>query len=138
MRKTFTDSQDSVTQEFGERLAQERREKAARERRDISQKDVAEAVGSTAPSVSRWENGGSPPGDAMLRKLAAYFGVTPGWLRYGQLPREYPVVADAPPVHPSIHRGTLAEAEAKEREIQERLGGKGKKAGGSGRSSRRA
>ncbi len=75
---------------FGERLAQERREKGVRERRDVLQKQVARAVGTTATSVSRWEKGIVMPGDAMVRKLAAYFGVTPAWLRYGQEPREAP------------------------------------------------
>lgn len=100
-------------QSFGERLAQERREKAARERRDISQKDVAEAVGSSAPSVSRWENGGQPPGDAILERLARYFGVTMGWLRYGQEPRTYEPAA-VPPVLPSIAAGPISSRRAKE------------------------
>lgn len=90
MGKTFTKQQLAVTQSFGDRLAQERREKAARDRCDISQKDVAEAVGSSAPSVSRWEKGGPPPSDATLERLARYFGVTMGWLRYGQEPRRAP------------------------------------------------
>jgi transcriptional regulator with XRE-family HTH domain len=87
MQETFTLSQMSVTQGFGERLAQERREKAARDRRDISQKDVALAIGSSEPSVSRWESGLGVPHDPTLQKLADYFGVTLGWLRYGQEPR---------------------------------------------------
>jgi transcriptional regulator with XRE-family HTH domain len=77
----------TVMQGFGERLAQERREKAARERRDIGQKDVAEAIGSSGPSVSRWESGVGMPSEAMIVKLATYFGVKPAWLRYGQEPR---------------------------------------------------
>ena len=77
-------------QGFGDRLAQERREKAARERRDVMQRDVATAVGTTPATVSRWEQGLAKPGDHMMEKLAAYFGVTPGWLRYGQEPREAP------------------------------------------------
>lgn len=87
MEKKFTRTQRSVTHGFGDRIAQERRAKAYREQRDIGQKDVAEAVGATRPSVSRWEAGGSPPNDEMIARLAAYFGVTPGWLRYGQEPR---------------------------------------------------
>lgn len=91
----------SVTQGFGERLAQERREKAARERRDIGQKDVAEAVGSSGPSVSRWEAGLGVPSDRMIGELARYFGVTPAWLRYGQEPRHAPAPELAAP-KPSI------------------------------------
>ncbi len=73
----------SVTKGFGDRLAQQRREKAARDQRDIGQKEVAEAVGASEPSVSRWEAGIGVPRDATIQRLADYFGVTPGWLRYG-------------------------------------------------------
>jgi transcriptional regulator with XRE-family HTH domain len=74
-----------VTQleEFGWRVSQERRLKAARDRRDIGQKEIAKAVGTTSASVSRWEAGLNMPNDKQLEKLAAYFGVTAAWLRYG-------------------------------------------------------
>jgi len=77
----------------GERIAQERRLKAVREKRDIDQLVVAEAVGVTGPTISRWESGDVIPRDGVLVELARYFGVTPAWLRYGQEPRE------APPEH---------------------------------------
>lgn len=73
---------------FGRRLAQERRAKAARDERDIDQKDVAEAIGTSSVNVSRWESGQVVPGDDNIQKLAEYFGVTPGWLRYGVGDRE--------------------------------------------------
>lgn len=75
---------------FGKRVAQERREKAARDCRDIGQNEVAKAIGAAGPTVSRWEGGLTMPGDRTIEKLAAYFGVTPAWLRYGQEPREAP------------------------------------------------
>lgn len=77
----------SATKGFGDRLAQARREKAAAEHRDISQKDVAAAIQSSGPSVSRWESGVGVPSDRMLERLARFFAVTPGWLRYGQEPK---------------------------------------------------
>lgn len=110
----------SVIKGFGERLAQERREKAARERRDIGQKDVAAAIGSSGPSVSRWESGLGVPSDRMLEKLSRYFGVTMGYLRYGQGPREYPVVSDAPQIDPNVRPLTEQDAVA----IEERIHGK--------------
>lgn len=70
---------------LGERLAQLRREKAWREHRDIKQTEIAKAIGIGAKKqsyVSKWENG-TMPEDDVLEKLAAFYGVTPGWLRYG-------------------------------------------------------
>lgn len=81
----------SELEEFAARIAQERREKASRDRRDISQKDVADAVGTTNATVSRWESALNFPDNDALVKLAKYFGVTRAWLRFGQLPREAPL-----------------------------------------------
>jgi transcriptional regulator with XRE-family HTH domain len=70
---------------LGERLAQLRREKAAAERRDIDQAEIAKAIGIGAKRqnyVSRWENDVIPKDDIIV-KLAAYYGVDPGWLRMG-------------------------------------------------------
>lgn len=74
----------SAAQGFGDRLAQERREKAARERRDIAQRDVARAVGVSAASLSRYEAGDTLPDDEVIERLAAYYGVSRSWLRYGE------------------------------------------------------
>jgi transcriptional regulator with XRE-family HTH domain len=82
------ETQLAGTEGFGQRLAQERRLKAVREERDIDQKDVAAAVGTSPTNVSRWERGLVVPGDDNIQKLAKYFGVTPGWLRYGVGGRE--------------------------------------------------
>lgn len=75
------------TKTLGQRLAQLRREKAAREERDIDQTEIAKAIGIGAKRqayISRWENGYVVPKDDVLKKLADYYGVTPGWLRYGE------------------------------------------------------
>lgn len=71
---------------LGDRLAQLRRERAAKLRRDIDQTDIAKAIGIGAKKqsyVSKWESG-TIPKDDVLKKLAAYYGVTVGWLRYGE------------------------------------------------------
>lgn len=71
-------------QAFGKRLAQLRREKAYLEERDIWPIDVARGVGAGQSSVSRWENGEVFPTDDAMGKLAAFYGVTRAWLRYGE------------------------------------------------------
>lgn len=74
---------------FGERLRRARRLKAAREDRDIEQQQIAEDLGVDPATVARWLKGGSmPQTDRQLAEVAAYFGVTPAWLRYGQEPRD--------------------------------------------------
>lgn len=50
-------------------------------------RDVATAMGVSESTVGRWENGEAIPRDAVLTKLAEYFGVTRQWLRYGAEPR---------------------------------------------------
>lgn len=69
---------------FGRRLRQLRRRKAADEERDVEQSEVAEAVGATQASVARWESGRIPKEDDVLRALAAFYGVSFFWLRYGE------------------------------------------------------
>lgn len=87
---------------FGERIAQERREKAARDRRDIGQKEVATAIGASASAVSRWENGeGLPDDEDKFLRLAEFFGVRPGWLRYGEGERAAP----SPPAEIHVEAG---------------------------------
>ena len=82
-----------VNSAFGERLRRERRLKQARDDRDIPNQDIAETLGRSPSAVGRWLDGASMPRDEnMLVALAAYFGVTPAWLRYGQEPREAPAI----------------------------------------------
>ncbi len=47
-----------------------------RRERDITQEDLADALGTTPQSVSRWENGYVYPDMEMIPKIALYFGVT--------------------------------------------------------------
>lgn len=71
-------------QTLGSRLAQERREKAAREAVDIGQADIAKRVGVSVATYSRYEADITKPDDEILGKIADYFGVTRGWLRFGE------------------------------------------------------
>lgn len=56
---------------------------AVRERRDVTQGEIAAAIGITTANYSRWESGHRAPREDALAKLAAYLGVTPAFLRYG-------------------------------------------------------
>lgn len=70
-------------QSLGERIAQARRELGVRERRDVSQLDVAKAIGVSGAAVSQWESDERAPREEAFAKLADYLGVTPAYLRYG-------------------------------------------------------
>lgn len=102
---------------LGNRIAQSRREKAVRERRDITQLDVAKAVGVSGAAVSDWEADKKAPREAALAKLAAYLGVTPQYLRYG-------VTEVAPPtVRATVKTYTPEEIAAFKRIVAESEGG---------------
>lgn len=71
-------------EQLGERLAQLRREKAVETRKDLNAYDIAKAVGVSQPTYSRYEANITTPDDAILGRIAEYFGVTRSWLRYGE------------------------------------------------------
>jgi transcriptional regulator with XRE-family HTH domain len=71
-------------QTLGMRIAQERRMKSVREWRDLGHTEIAEAVGISQPTYSRYEADASKPDDDTLGRLADYFGVTRSWLRFGE------------------------------------------------------
>lgn len=91
---------------MGERIAQERREMSARLRRDVTRAEVAQAIGVDGGTVTKWENGEVAPRDDALIRLASFFGVTRGWLRWGELPREAPQPERLPPTQ--ANHATLA------------------------------
>ena len=70
-------------QTVAEGIAQARREMSVRERRDVSGEEIAAAVGVTPAAYSRWEKGDRTPSEDYVVALAAFFGVTPAYLRYG-------------------------------------------------------
>ena len=92
----------TTRQTLGQRLAQARREKAVRDHRDITQADVADAVGYSRTAVSEWEADAKVPREGALSKLAAYLGVTPAFLRYGIDPETRGATAP-------LARGTLSD-----------------------------
>lgn len=79
---------------FGNRLAQLRREKAIRDRRDVSQAEIAKALGIPPTTYSRLESGvfKRSPEMETLRKIADYFGVSLGWLWFGEGTHNAPTV----------------------------------------------
>lgn len=82
---------------LGERLRQARRELAARRMTDVTQADVAAAVGVTAVTISRYESDLKEPTLQMIANLACVLGVTPGRLAFGD-------DADRVPEAPKVHR----------------------------------
>lgn len=72
-----------MKQSIGERLAQLRRKKAFEEARDVTQAMVAADLGVSVESYSRYENGKRPVPEKIIERIAAYFGTTEPFLRYG-------------------------------------------------------
>lgn len=68
---------------LGKRIAQARRELGVREHRDVTQLDLARAIGTTSASISEWEADKKQPREPSLVKLAKFLGVSPAYLRYG-------------------------------------------------------
>ena len=54
--------------------------KHLRRKNDMTQEDLAEALGLTPQAVSRWENGAAFPDSTVIRKLAYLFDVTTDYL----------------------------------------------------------
>ena len=54
--------------------------KHLRRKNDMTQEDLAEALGLTPQAVSRWENGAASPDSSIIRKLAYLFDVTTDYL----------------------------------------------------------
>jgi transcriptional regulator with XRE-family HTH domain len=75
---------------LGWRIGQKRREKGVREGRDVTQADLAAAVGASATSVSEWEADKKAPRDPTLELVARFLNTTAAYLRYGVQPREEP------------------------------------------------
>ena len=67
----------------GDRLAQARRMLGVREWRDVKRSEIAEAAGIDPSTVTLYEKGGSGIGEDVLKKLCAFLGVTPQYVRYG-------------------------------------------------------
>lgn len=70
-------------QQVADRLAQLRREKSAREKRDLDQKELADVIGVTPETYSRYENAKRRVPDEAILALAEFYGVSPAFIRYG-------------------------------------------------------
>lgn len=66
----------------GVRLYQSRRDAG------LSQRDVAEAIGTCATTVSKWERRRQVPSPEHVAALAEYLGVSYAWLSIGLGPRQ--------------------------------------------------
>lgn len=69
--------------DVADRLAQLRREKSARERRDVTQGEIAGAIGIAAETYSRYENGKRGVPEEVIMALADYFATSAPYIRYG-------------------------------------------------------
>jgi transcriptional regulator with XRE-family HTH domain len=52
--------------------------KAFREKAEMSQRDLAQAIGTSQAAVAQWETGATQPTLDNLRKVADILGVSPG------------------------------------------------------------
>lgn len=81
---------------FGGRLYAVRLRRSSRELRSITQRHVADALGVTQTTVGRWEADLKEPTLATIVRLAEWFGVSPGWLAFGE-GEMVPATAPQPP-----------------------------------------
>lgn len=79
----------------------------ARLGRVVTLEEIAGTLGVSAVTVGRWEKNQNAPDLAMIQRLAKLFGVSPGWLAFG----EHPIVAPngsqidaAEIINPSVDR----------------------------------
>lgn len=75
---------------FGKRLRAARLGFYERTGKDLSQVELSAKVGMTKGAVSSWEADSYLPPVETIELLAGELGVTPGWLAFGQEPREAP------------------------------------------------
>lgn len=54
---------------------------------DVSKAEVGRQMAVSSVTVGMWERGETEPNLATVERLAAYLGVAPGWLAFGQEPK---------------------------------------------------
>lgn len=94
--------------EFGQRVLRARLEFGARLRtpRQVSQTEIAEAMGVSKATVSNWEHGLKEPADlGTITKLAFVLGVRPAWLAFGEEPMRGTENGDPGPTRKSARAG---------------------------------
>lgn len=72
---------------FSKRLELARNAMLERTGKRMTQKQLGDRLGVSDKTVSAWE-GGAEPDLEMIAAVAEALGVTPGWLAFGQEPRE--------------------------------------------------
>lgn len=68
---------------FGRRLYDARND-ASRPGARVTQGAVGKAVGVTGVAVGAWEKGDAEPSLAVIERIAAFLGVSPAWLAWGE------------------------------------------------------
>lgn len=68
---------------LGRRIVEARLAESYRREREMTQAEIAEALGVTPLTVSRWEAGTKAPELSRIPALAAALKCDPGWLTYG-------------------------------------------------------
>lgn len=64
--------------------------RALQEEKRLSAKDLARIAGVSTVAVYKWLNGDGEPTNERLERLAEFFNVTPGYLRYGEVGTDVP------------------------------------------------
>jgi transcriptional regulator with XRE-family HTH domain len=80
----------SHQQEVADRLAQLRREKSAREHRDVLQSEIADYCGISTVTYGRYEGGRRKVPSEVVIALAKFYGVSPGFISFGETSSEAP------------------------------------------------
>jgi transcriptional regulator with XRE-family HTH domain len=91
----------SIT-ELPQRLFQAWKAYEGRLSQRVTQGDLAELVGEGQPTVSDWLNGNRTPSLAQVVTIARVFGVSPGWIAFGEgvmLAGNHPPPKPMPPGH---------------------------------------
>lgn len=97
---------------------------------DVTRAQLAEMVGVSLSTVSRWEDDLRNPEEEALAKLASVLQVTPAWLRYGAEPMRPEVETSAEQRAVTERLKREAEAEIEEREkARHKAGAKQRKPG---------
>lgn len=91
-----------------------------RESRNMTQDELAKALGVTRPAVTQWESGWSKPRMGTVEKIAGYFGVSITEIIEGS--RDIPVSASGDATVPlvtlgSVHAGPLSDEGISERTV---------------------
>lgn len=74
-------------------------ERQATTGRKVTARSVADDLGIPETSFSRYLSKKNPPPDKVTTPMAKYFGVTRGWLRYGDDPKRWPIsIQNHPPI----------------------------------------